>query len=60
MIKFADPSFFRNAMMSATAATGDANPKESGGGGGGGGGGGRVMKPCEIPIYGFPREQKQR
>ena len=57
MIKFADQSFFRNAMMSATAATGDANPKESGGGGGGGG---RVMKPCEIPIYGFPRDQKQR
>ena len=56
MIKFADQSFFRNAMMSATTAPGDANPKESGGGGGGG----RVMKPCEIPIYGFPREQKQR
>ena len=44
-------------MMSAATATGDANLKESGGGGGGGG---RVMKPSEIPIYGFPREQKQQ
>jgi len=31
--------------------TTDEIPKESGG---------RVMKPCDIPIYGFPDEQKQQ
>ena len=32
-----------------------ADPVESDGGGGG-----RVMRPCDIPIYGFPHEQRQR